>query len=669
MITLMRKRTLVALLMTIAAVASTGPVPHAQDAVTASVVVRLAAGKSTYFIGEAVPLDLEFRGTASADYFFSTGTCGELGTSREQVVVTPAAGIEDAAAGLRFLLGGSVVSCLSGWHPLNGTPLVIHAWLNDAVRFVRAGTYRVVISSMRPERYSRQPVPPMLSTPVDLTIVPTDESWAASETERARSLIDRAGSEQIHEGARILRYLGTEAAAAALVDRYDATANVDLEAVIAGLVLSPHRAAAMARMEARLDLGVDLHRTFISTLARLRVLQEIPPTPTNAAGRTERTKIIESQYEMRWRDAVAMHPANAATLGAELQRLQSNPSPAIAEDLERQAPEAAAAFVALTPAAQQRLLENDRTWQDLNRPWIVPALREAYAHWRGTANQNSFPGAGDLILKRLYERDPAAGRLLILEEIRTGAHQIRYDALAALPDPQLPEFDSALQSRYDLPPTPDRLNDRGTTAWLIARYGSAGLQPFVVRLLAEPVPGCLVEAGLIAYLFKHDAPAAMARLDPARARTLTDGCVTPPLAQLAARYWDDNVESAALAQLMTLDSASSAASVLGTYGSAAAKQPLLNRLTMWSSEWRNRAADLVRPGPPTSTSPAMIENSITNALFDNPRFKPTKEDADRIRALCVTDSCRTNVELRLRLVRTSSCSRGRQVAASSTCTP
>ena len=40
----------------------------------------------------------------------------------------------------------------------------------------------------------------------------------------------------------------------------------------------------------------------------------------------------------------------------------------------------------------------------------------------------------------------------------------------------------------------------------------------------------------------------------------------------------------------------------------------------------------------------MIEGGIVNALFQNVQFRITNEDAVNIRALCVTDRCRTSVD-------------------------
>ena len=40
-----------------------------------------------------------------------------------------------------------------------------------------------------------------------------------------------------------------------------------------------------------------------------------------------------------------------------------------------------------------------------------------------------------------------------------------------------------------------------------------------------------------------------------------------------------------------------------------------------------------------------LENALTNALFENPRLTLSADEVTRIRGLCVTGSCRSNVEV------------------------
>jgi hypothetical protein len=404
-------------------------------------------------------------------------------------------------------------------------------------------------------------------------------------------------------------------------------------------------------MEARVDEGVGLEASFLTTLARLRVLLEMPPAPGNAAARGDRQKVVQAEYDARWRAALARRPATAATLGAELARFQANASPElqqqIADDLEQHPAEAAAGFIALPADTQWVLLQSLTAWTYLNRPWILPALRQTYAQWSGNPS-GSMPAA-DVILTHLYELAPEEGRRLILEEIRGGERRIGYDALAILPDAALPEMDAALETRYSSRRATDlatSLRDRGTTAWLMARYGSPNLLPFVTGLLARGAPSCVVDGALIVYQLKHDPATAMKRLEPNLDRASRGGCAGP-LSALAAHYWDDRVESAAIWALKDADMRGviDAVNALGSHGSSAAMQPLLDRLATWSAEWQGRATELDLTGRgPTFPSPAPIENSIVHALFQNARFLLTANDVANIRALCVTDPCRTNVD-------------------------
>jgi hypothetical protein len=119
-----------------------------------------------------------------------------------------------------------------------------------------------------------------------------------------------------------------------------------------------------------------------------------------------------------------------------------------------------------------------------------------------------------------------------------------------------------------------------------------------------------------------------------------------PLDAVAQHYWDDRVESAAIGMLATSDTRSvvEAAQLLGVHGSSAAKAPLLDRLAKWSAEWQGRAAELVPHGPSPAWSPKSIENNLVNALFQNSRFALTKDEVAKIRTLCVTDQCRSDVD-------------------------
>lgn len=85
-----------------------------------------------------------------------------------------------------------------------------------------------------------------------------------------------------------------------------------------------------------------------------------------------------------------------------------------------------------------------------------------------------------------------------------------------------------------------------------------------------------------------------------------------------------------------------AAYVLGEHGSLATKQPLVDRLSKWSAEWQGRTAEL-NPHLPYD-SPPMLWRALVQALFRNAQFALTPTGVANIRALCLSDDCRTTVD-------------------------
>jgi hypothetical protein len=249
-------------------------------------------------------------------------------------------------------------------------------------------------------------------------------------------------------------------------------------------------------------------------------------------------------------------------------------------------------------------------------------------------------------LTRLDDIAPDDARSRAIEEIRTGAHGIRYDTLTSLLDSGVPNVDADLRSRFDARTTTGamELDNRGTTAWLIARYGTTGLEPFVRDTLSRGRWSCEIEGGLVAYQFEHDPAAALAWLEQRRTGAHRNGC-SSPMRGVAAHYWDARLEAVAIDELQapTSERVVDAAQVLGAHGSAAARQPLLDRFTAWSTEWRGRAMELVQHGP-MPPAPVLVERHLVDALLSNPHFVLTAADVVTIRALCVTDDCRATVD-------------------------
>ena len=626
-------------------------------ALVTSFELRLSDGRTTYRLGEEIPVELVFSGRSDADFYFSNQSYDRSGRMRiEAFGVTPSEGTEDPMADLFAdgVIGGGLFSS----HPLDGSPLVIRVALNDWVWFAGVGTYQITTTSSRLQRHSRLAAPTLAAAPVTLTIVAADESWDREQTALATALIDRGEPADVRHGAALLRYLHTEPAAIALTDRHDAIAAINPWEAQAGLITSPHRAVIVSHMEARLDEGAPVGPTFIPTLSRLRAWLDVPTPGPSAGSRFERARVAEAEYQARARAALRRLLPARAFLSTELMRLDANVSDEakreIAQGLDQNPADAASAFADLRPETQAALLANQQEWTYLKRAWIAPSLRQVYEDGR-TINPGARPLA-DIALKRLYDLQPADARALMLEEMRTGRRGVSYETLSMLPDREVPELDGPLEAKYESGGSGDveTLRVRQTSAWLIARYGSMQLLPFIEELLRRPGLPCADQAAALTYLLKHATNNPMERLDLGAARVGGRGCVDP-LPAIADRFWDARVESAVVTRLLgaDLEAASTAAQMLGAHGSKGAREELIARIIRLSEE--SPSGSQGRTGDARTDLSTRLENAIVNALFDSRQFE-TLDAADiaTLRAACASEPCRTQVDIRARIAAASS---------------
>jgi hypothetical protein len=614
--------------------------------------VRLSAGKSTYALGELIPLELEFVGKADGDWYWSTQAYDRSGRMAfETYGVSPPGGFEDPLDDYFHgdIYGGFIGGGLGGWQALDGSPFRLHVQLNEWIRFTEPGRFLLTVSSRRLERHSGRPTPLVSAAPVEIVIVEDGGARAELELERATAALEGGHPDQAKQAALILRHLGTEGAALALLKHYealDARASFDL---LAGLVASPYRPLLVARMEAQVDAGDLLPGDFVERLSYLKCLLEMPRGTGDYPSRRARYDDLRKEYDARWIAATSKGGFSKAALQSSLQKLtvglDGETASALADGLSRHPTEAAAAFLDLPPAQQSYLLAHQ--WALVDRPWMGPALTSLYE--KSTNETGVGAPVGDLALKRISERDRSAGRRLVLEEITTGRHGVGFDVLSGLDDGTLPDLDVVLQQRFlreDGDERADHLN-RETTAWLIWRYGSSALRSFVASAADGPRSDCGLRGALLAYEMKHYFEPGLGRLG---SRLGEGGSVACVLRALAQRVWDERVEVASIAHLASrdVDEVAETAQVLGRYGSARVREPLLLRLARWEAEWRGRSAELEARRSDPGSSPERIENALTNALFENPRVVLSLDDETRIQRLCVTARGCANVEAWIR---------------------
>ena len=599
----------------------------------ATLTVRLPAGKETYRLGEEIPVELEFQGTGNPGDTFWTSNYDRSGRIHEETyAVTPNDGVSDPLGVL--YLDGIAGGGLGNMRPLDGTPWRLTIALNEYVTFSRPGRYELVVTSRRLRGISGVGV--LTSAPVSLTIVAADDSWTRAQMAQALQLIATGGRETVDRGARLLSWLGTEAAARETVAQYNAIAPVSAFQAIASLARSPHRQLIVREMERMLDAATPLHPNFIRDLTQVRGWLDRPGLPTIFEVINERRLRVAGWYDGRAAVPRAGLAADAATIARDMVRLADPDGAASDADAYRAfaaKPDAARrAFTAMPGTTKWSLLKHH--WPAFNHEWIESVLREVYQGWRGNYRSE---GAGDFALRRLHDRRPVEARPLIIEEIGTGARGLTADALSILLERTLPELDEPLRRRLATVPAErvQQASHRGSSLQLIARYGSPALTDLVAAALdTEP---CRAEP--FVFLSKHD---------PAEFDRRLSRCTAVPFSAIAAWHWDDRIEAAARTRLAheNRNQAMWAARALGMRGAASAKTALIDALSRWNAEWRDRVATFNDGTDVGVPHPVVVQDFLVNALLANDSFALTAADVARMRGLCLTDGCRATVDAR-----------------------
>jgi hypothetical protein len=412
------------------------------QSVSATLTLRLSGGKSTYFVGETIPLELEFCGRAAADYYFSTSDIRRRPRGYERFLATPEEVVEDPLHD-DFTSFGFAGSILSSWHPLDGRPFVLRAELNEWVRFTRPGAYRVSVVSRRLERYSRAPAPTLTSNTIELEILESPAGWAQSQLARALTGLDAGNADERRRALRELQYLDTREAARELVRRYGEGGDELQPDWRSALMASRFRREMVSAMDARVDAGDPLPAGFIGDLASLRALLDVGPGAALAGARFEVELATRCAAARRWVERLDRRPSMPALAAAMTSGEDSKECPTGLAGLLGRHPALAREALASLPSDRQAILLK-YGWAAIGGNWAVPAIEEVY---RRSTPGGGFLSAGDEALRRLAELDPARGRALAGEEIRSGAHGITADTLHALvPDP-LPGMDDALVAR------------------------------------------------------------------------------------------------------------------------------------------------------------------------------------------------------------------------------
>ena len=592
----------------------------AQAAATAPVTLtlRLPDARHQFRPGQIIPIELEFDSATPKRFTVDGATYDRSGRlTIDEFAIDRIDDVTDPMLDYFGSIGGTIGGGIRGIGVLGEKPYTVKLELNDWFRFDKPGTYTLAVKSRRvtDESVTPRSVVPVESNTVSFEVLPRDAAWEGSQLETARRLIDAKPSPLgPRDGCRMMRFLGSEAAAIEMVRRYAADADRGCEFdYVAGLFSAANREGVVQAMEQGLRATEKpLPAGYLRTLSALSVYlrhPELRPAQT----RETKGKFGAGDGLITRRDLI-----DAAMS-------------AYRDTMPVKTDEPAARLLDLPPDRQASLLEYE--WRTVRGPAMLPALRRLVD--APPTNDSSVP---DLALRRLAQLAPAEARPLILREIRKPRRGATLKTLGSLPDAELPELDDALAANFEASLTEIH-------AGLVQRYGTRKIAPRILASAGDDIGSmaCREQALVLAYFLRVDEATGSTLLDRAMTSRAT-GCARS-LDQLAALGMTPALEARAIAELNNPDPdiVIGAIQALGRYGSPAALEPLRSAFARWNATWSGRAAELAssRVEERPNARQAMVEDAFRQAIGTGQGWLLRANELREVQALCVTDGCRT----------------------------
>jgi hypothetical protein len=571
--------------------------------------VKLDTSQREFHIGEIIPLRLFFSSRTKNRYQVDTAGYDRSGRMNlEDFHVTPSKGtVDPIPPDALSIIGGG----LRGFQFLEPKPWSI--WLNlvEWVRFDEPGEYQLVVTSTRVsvrDRHSAYGLSTVTarSNQITVKILPSDREWQKRTFQQAVATLGPSPADEVGVAGEpptplemawdTLRYLGTPEAAAELARRLrpDTQGNGNFICYM-GLVCSPAQAAARDALHKELaDPDHPISDTFLETLRMVDAGYHHPADPYSAEEKKKRDDAERKVLE----EVVAVLPnkrgqALPLTLYAATELawgLQPPPQPT----LDKLVGELITKFDQL-PLHEQSLLLVYR-WEKIRGPALLPLVKR-YAQ----ATEESLQKMGlntwdatDIVAKGIrywFDLDPVGARPFVIQEITRPTPRFGVNVLGILPDATLPEVDGQLAEHLAA------IDDYETStrlAELIARYGTPAILPRILKELNAHHTkwSCETQNLLLAYVLRVDPEAARPLIERALAAQAKASCNPNLFEQIPKIHYDPVLEEIAIHALDNPKLGSSAATMLSTFGSAAAETPLWRCYERWCKRWAGHESKL-----------------------------------------------------------------------------
>ncbi|HEY0725265.1 MAG TPA: hypothetical protein VGD41_14935, partial [Pyrinomonadaceae bacterium] len=290
-------------------------------------------------------------------------------------------------------------------------------------------------------------------------------------------------------------------------------------------------------------------------------------------------------------------------------------------------------FSSLDRDAKDQLLR--KHWSDIRDPGLLGPLKLILAD-----RSDSARPLHEQALSRLIEAWPDEARQFVIDEICDEQSNVKPEVLARLSDKSLWQVDRCLVGQMHRLQGMIDASVRMVLekkAPLLVRYATKddyGEIIWVYRESGLDFPPEL-SAALLAYLAKQDEPATIPLIEQ-RLEKITPNSEDNFLPKLTRLYYSDGIGKI-LKQRLNLDepyAVSTAAYLLGKYGSPGDEVALLNRLAKWQNDWRGRVTEA------NSNVQGIAERDLVDALINSKAFGLTPERKQELRRNCLTEYCK-----------------------------
>lgn len=602
--------------------------------------LQTESGKTTFHIGERIPLKLTFSSLSDAEYRIDRVAAVGRGCGSESVTVSPFAGWSDPTA--LYFAQGNFGCAYSGPGPqpfLKGTTVVRTTDLNQWVRFDEPGVYEVKISGgqvMEVSGADRKRIP-LQSNTLELHIIAATPEWQAEKLQSVRNGLNNAARYPEYNDAEAdLLYLATPGSIDEMTSSFRGTCCGLATQYTLGLIGLPPalHELAVASMEKRItEADFPITADFICALSFLHVKDG-----SDAASIREQ---IQQSNVTLWRTIFSALPGkDAAARAVTIQTLLTHGHDVNTPDIQSQmASLLDASFPNLDRFSQ--LTDLRQHWDLLrSQPDILPALKKIATLPEPVADYN-LPSSTDEIKSaafwRWYELDPAGAHSEILAEIGSATPELSAQALSFLPPEQLPQFESIWSQAFLS--TTNQLQER-LLGSLLVRFGTGAATPQMISKLKEPQRnyGCDAHYRALAYLVRFSPDDARPLLEREIA-TDEAGCGGMLLQWISQEATGPVLNDAAVEHLKTNNAARlrDAVAYLTFYGRKQDEEPLWHRYVRWTDAWKATPELVDGPDPNPSVEPQgwIVGMELGRALIANQGWFADQGLISRVLERCV----------------------------------